>query len=163
MSVCNDHYHQHRLGVQCVNMNWGENRWCLHVMASIVNIGLVVQYVNAWMKEKEADVYVWQYCQHRLSGQYILELKRQWVVSEGDGESYHPWLRVNIKGFWPDWYIVTMTYSGDIPFWSETLELCKYIDRGESHWCLSVIVTGSRLGSQYACTWMVERLLCVCM
>ena len=29
----------------------------------------------------------------------------------------------NIEGFRPEWYISTMTYSQDIPFWSETLNI----------------------------------------
>ena len=28
------------------------------------------------------------------------------------------------KGFWPEWYISTMIYSQEIPFWLETLDTC---------------------------------------
>ena len=30
-----------------------------------------------------------------------------------------------IEGFWPEWYISSMVYSWDIPFWLETLDIIQ--------------------------------------
>ena len=35
----------------------------------------------------------------------------------------HDRMQHNIEGFRPEWYFSTMTYSRDIPFWSETLDI----------------------------------------
>ena len=36
----------------------------------------------------------------------------------------NPDIREHVEGFRPQWYISAMIYSGDVPFWSKTLDIC---------------------------------------
>ena len=47
----------------------------------------------------------------------------------------HILLHLHIEGFRPEWYISTMIYSCDIPFWSETLDIELKIHLFHIHLC----------------------------
>ena len=64
---------------------------------------------------------------------------------------------VHIKGFQPEWYISTMIYSCDIPFWLETLNMfaCLYVRETDGE--------GVCVG-MYVCKCMcVRACVCVCV
>ena len=56
-------------------------------------------------------------------GLRIKNLRSQNRTGAGTLISFNRKLRVKIEGSWPEWCILSMIYSRDTPFWSETLEM----------------------------------------
>ena len=81
----------------------------------------LVHYLNIWnLAFRRHWIGVWEgrvlwYACLFLSGSafYVWREEQKWLAKK----------IIYIEGYQPEWYISTMIYSGDTPFWSETLDI----------------------------------------